>query len=64
MDDGSTDGSLKIAQNYESESVKVVHQSNQGSCAARNMAFSLCTGDYIQYLDSDDILLLKKLRSN
>ncbi len=56
VDDGSIDGSYEIAKRFESTVVKVYSQKNQGACAARNKAFELSSGDYIQYLDSDDLL--------
>jgi glycosyltransferase involved in cell wall biosynthesis len=56
VDDGSTDGSLDIAKRYLSENVKIFEQKNKGASAARNKAFELSKGDYIQYLDADDLL--------
>lgn len=56
VDDGSTDLSLNIAKSFERENVRVVNQANKGAGSARNLAFQLSTGDYIQYLDSDDLL--------
>lgn len=56
VDDGSTDNSLMIARQYESKSVKVVTQENQGAPTARNTALKHSCGDYIQWLDSDDLL--------
>ena len=61
IDDGSTDGTLEIAKRYESATVKVVHQENQGACAARNRAFAGAHGAFIQYLDADDLLALDKI---
>ena len=61
VDDGSTDNSYAIAKKYESENVKVTQQENKGACVARNHAFNLSKGDYIQYLDSDDILSSEKI---
>lgn len=61
VDDGSTDKSYEIAKSYESDIVKVYHQENRGSCAARNKAFELSSGDYIQYLDADDLLAHNKI---
>jgi glycosyltransferase involved in cell wall biosynthesis len=54
--DGSTDGTLAIVRQFESKGVRVVTQPNQGAAAARNKAFSLSSGDYIQWLDADDLL--------
>lgn len=56
VDDGSTDQSLNIAKSFERENVQIVTQANKGAAAARNLALQFSTGDYIQYLDSDDLL--------
>lgn len=61
VDDGSTDDTLQIAQEYAaSESrnrIVVIHQNNSGTAAAaRNTALEYVTGDYVQTLDSDDYL--------
>lgn len=61
VDDGSTDGTAEIAKGFVSKDVKVVSTSNQGLCAAVNHAISLCHGDYIQELDSDDLLSPDKI---
>jgi glycosyltransferase involved in cell wall biosynthesis len=56
VDDGSTDDTLAVAKQFESKGVRVVTQPNQGAAVARNTAFSLAQGDYIQWLDADDVL--------
>jgi PST family polysaccharide transporter len=61
VDDGSTDQTLAIARQFESQDVRVVGQKNQGASAARNKAFSLSHGDYIQWLDADDLLAPDKI---
>ena len=61
VDDGSTDDTVAIARQFESDSVRVVTQKNQGAAAARNKAFSLSQGDYIQWLDADDLLAPHKI---
>jgi glycosyltransferase involved in cell wall biosynthesis len=61
VDDGSTDNSLSIAKSYESCTVKVISQENQGASAARNRALKEAHGDFIQYLDADDLLALDKI---
>lgn len=63
VDDGSSDGTLAIARRFESDSFRVVTQKNQGAAAARNTAFSLSRGDYIQWLDADDLLSPNKIAS-
>jgi len=61
VDDGSTDETLAIARRFEPKGVRVVTQPNQGAAAARNKAFSLSRGDYIQWLDADDLLSRDKV---
>jgi glycosyltransferase involved in cell wall biosynthesis len=61
VDDGSTDNSLQIARLYESTIVKVISQENRGGCTARNRALEYARGDYIQWLDADDILAPDKI---
>src|SRR5205807_6187038 len=61
VDDGSTDCTLALARRFESDSVRVVTQDNQGAAAARNHAFRLSQGDYIQWLDADDLLAPDKI---
>jgi glycosyltransferase involved in cell wall biosynthesis len=56
VDDGSTDQTLAVARRFASSTVRVVAQSNQGAAASRNRALSLCQGDYVQWLDADDLL--------
>jgi glycosyltransferase involved in cell wall biosynthesis len=61
VDDGSVDQTLAIAQLFESGGVQVVTQKNGGASAARNRAFSLSKGDYVQWLDADDLLAPDKI---
>ncbi|MBV9106119.1 MAG: glycosyltransferase family 2 protein [Verrucomicrobia bacterium] len=61
VDDGSTDQTLAIARRFASRDVSVVTQSNQGASAARNNALSISQGDYIQWLDADDLLARDKI---
>jgi glycosyltransferase involved in cell wall biosynthesis len=56
VDDGSTDATLRVARSLECARVKVASQPNQGVSAARNRALSLSQGEFIQWLDADDIL--------
>lgn len=56
VDDGSTDGSGLMADSYKTHGVKVIHQVNKGLASARNTGIMNSTGDYILFLDSDDIL--------
>ena len=61
VDDGSTDGTLVVARHFESKGIRLVTQPNQGAAVARNKAFSLSRGDYIQWLDADDLLSPDKI---
>ena len=56
VDDGSSDQTLQLARKFACKTVCVVKQENQGAAAARNKAFELCQGDYIQWLDADDLV--------
>ncbi len=61
VDDGSTDNSLDIINSFKSPEVKVLTQENKGASAARNLAYNESKGDYIQFLDADDILDIDKI---
>src|SRR5690606_29679667 len=61
VDDGSRDDTLAIAQSFASPRVKVISQENQGASAARNTAFEHSQGDYIQWLDADDLIAPDKI---
>jgi len=56
INDGSTDATFEAARQFASEKVTVVTQSNQGAAATRNSLLALSRGDYIQWLDADDLL--------
>jgi glycosyltransferase involved in cell wall biosynthesis len=61
VDDGSTDRTLEIARRFTSREVSVITQKNQGAPAARNHALRLSQGDYIQWLDADDLMSADKI---
>ncbi|MEB3280983.1 MAG: glycosyltransferase [Lyngbya sp.] len=61
VDDGSTDNSLSVAKRFESSIVKVISQENKGQSAAENRALREAQGDFIQYLDADDLLSPDKI---
>jgi len=61
VDDGSTDGTLSILRSFEKEGVRVLTQPNQGAGPAKNRAFREASGDFIQYLDADDLLSPDKI---
>lgn len=70
INDGSTDNSLEICQNFASidKRINIFSQKNSGVSAARNLGLKYANGDYILFIDSDDWieqktlhLILKKL---
>jgi glycosyltransferase involved in cell wall biosynthesis len=61
VDDGSTDRTAQIASRFCSRGVTVVSTENRGLSAGQNHAYQLSHGDYIQYLDADDLLALNKI---
>lgn len=61
VDDGSRDETLRIARQFESAKVLVISQPNQGAAAARNNALQRSQGDYIQWLDADDLMGSNKI---
>ena len=60
IDDGSTDESAAIARSY-GPPVRVITQANRGESAARNRGICEATGDWIAFLDADDLWLPRKL---
>ena len=62
VDDGSTDRTLKVVRDFEaSGGVKVIAQKNRGAAAARNAGYAESRGEYIQWLDADDLLAPDKI---
>jgi len=61
VDDGSSDNTLEAARRFESKHCKVLSQENRGASAARNYALSHAQGDFIQWLDADDLLASDKI---
>jgi glycosyltransferase involved in cell wall biosynthesis len=61
VDDGSTDSTLSVAREFTSAHVQVATQQNKGAAAARNKALKLCQGDFIQWLDADDLIAPDKI---
>jgi len=56
IDDGSTDSSKDICDEWAANDtrISVVHKQNSGQAHSRNMAISMAKGEYIMFLDSDD----------
>ncbi len=58
INDGSTDKSLEILEQYShmDQRIIIVNQENSGSSTARNTGLDIAKGDYVLFVDSDDIL--------
>lgn len=62
IDDGSVDNTKMILQKYSDESrLKYIYQENQERSVARNNGLGIAMGDFIQFLDSDDVIYRDKL---
>ena len=61
VDDGSSDDSFRLASPFQSPRCQIVRQTHSGASAARNHAFTYSRGEFIQYLDADDLLAPDKL---
>jgi len=61
VDDGSTDGTAEVARRFASRGVTVVCTKNGGLSAGQNIAYRHSQGDYIQFLDADDLLAPDKI---
>jgi len=55
VDDGSKDNSVEIIKRYP---VKLIQQENQGAAAARNTGMQAATGEYLHFMDADDLVNL------
>ncbi len=58
VNDGSTDGTARVLEDYSRRfpRLKVIHQKNAGVAAARNAGLNQATGDYIWFVDADDLI--------
>lgn len=58
VNDGSNDGSGEICNDYACRDARitVIHQANQGASAARNMALDVMQGEYVTFIDADDVV--------
>ena len=62
VDDGSTDDTKQVIESFAESRIKYVYQNNQGAPAARNAGLAHARGEYIMFLDSDDVLTEDALR--
>jgi len=63
VDDGSTDGTRKVAEAFQGK-IRYVFQENKGAPSARNRGVSLATGDLIGFLDADDLWVPGRLKKD
>ena len=65
VDDGSNDGSAAICDHYAAADprVKVIHQENQGVASARNTGLDAAAGDYVIFIDGDDLMAEGRLEN-
>jgi glycosyltransferase involved in cell wall biosynthesis len=56
VNDGSTDNTLAIAESYKSRGVRVIYQDKKGQDAALNLGYKHSKGEYIKFMDSDDLI--------
>lgn len=65
VDDGSTDGTKTIVENYKNKSLSIaihyLYQDNKGPAAARNLGIAFSSCDFIAFLDSDDQWVKRKI---
>lgn len=61
VDNGSSDRSVEVCQQFRDPRIRLLYQAQRGACAARNLGIREATGDYIAFLDGDDIWLPEKL---
>ena len=61
VDDGSTDGTAELVRKQYGTTVRVLTQENRGVSAARNHGIQEACGDWIAFLDSDDVWLPRKV---
>ena len=54
VDDGSTDHSGSICDDYKATNIVVIHKKNGGLASARNTGIKYASGKYIAFIDSDD----------
>lgn len=61
VDDGGSDNSVALVQQYQDSRIRIVTQKNRGLAGARNTGINASTGQYIALLDADDVWTPEKL---
>lgn len=60
VDDGSTDGTRRVVAEYAEQGIKFIQQHNRGAGAARNKGIRETSGEFVAFLDADDMWLPDK----
>ena len=65
VDDGSTDGSAEICDEYaeKQKKITVIHKENGGLSSARNAGLEIASGEYVMFIDADDVVHSKMLET-
>lgn len=64
VDDGSPDNSVEVCQHFSDPRIKIIRQENRGLAGARNTGIRNAKGQYIAFLDADDIWVSTKLEKH
>lgn len=64
VDDGSPDRSIEICQQFTDPRIKIIRQQNRGLAGARNTGIHHAQGEYLAFLDGDDLWLPEKLEKH
>lgn len=57
VNDGSSDNSIEIIKQYENKGIKVLTKPNGGVSSARNLGLEKAQGDYVWFVDADDMIV-------